>query len=132
MYFADSPTHVIQVFDLLEPEGVLSAPRAFARTPAGAYPDGAAVDADGCVWSAHWGSGTVVRYTPGGVVDRTLHLPTTQPSCVCFGGPDLDVLCVTTARRGLSSAALSAQPNAGDVFLYRVGVKGLAECEFQP
>jgi L-arabinonolactonase len=38
----------------------------------GAYPDGAAIDADGCLWSAHWGAGCVVRYTPAGHVDRVL------------------------------------------------------------
>jgi L-arabinonolactonase len=51
---------------------------------------------------------------------------------VCFGGPELDVLCITTARIGLSEASLSTEPNAGDVFLYRVGVKGLPEAEYQP
>jgi L-arabinonolactonase len=50
---------------------------------------------------------------------------------VCFGGPDLDILCVTTARDGLDSAALAAEPNAGDVFLFRVGIKGLPECEYR-
>jgi L-arabinonolactonase len=130
MYFADSPAQLIQVFDVLEPEGVLSAPRPFARTPPGAFPDGATVDADGCLWSAHWGAACVVRYTPTGAVDRTVRIPTAQPSCVCFAGPELDILCVTTARRGLEPAALAAEPNAGDVFLYRTGVQGLPESEF--
>jgi sugar lactone lactonase YvrE len=131
MYFADSPTHLIQVFDILEPEGLLSAPRPFARTSAGAFPDGATVDADGCVWSAHWGAGCVVRYTPEGRVDRTISVPASQPSCVCFGGPQLDLLCITTARHGLDEACLNAEPNAGDVFLYRAGVQGLPESEYR-
>jgi L-arabinonolactonase len=132
LYFADSPTRTISVYDLIEPEGILGAARIFARTPEGAFPDGAAVDVDGCVWSAHWGAGCIVRYTPAGRVDRTLQVPTCQPSCVCFGGPDLDVLCVTSAREGLDSATLQAEPNAGDVFLYRVGVQGLPESEYRP
>jgi sugar lactone lactonase YvrE len=119
------------VFDLIEPEGVLSPPRPFARTAARAYPDGATIDADGCVWCAHWGAGCVVRYTPEGREDRSIPIPTAQPSCVCFGGPDLDTLCVTTARHGLEPAALDAEPNAGDVFLFRAGVKGLPECEYR-
>jgi L-arabinonolactonase len=131
MYFADSPTRLIQVFDVLEPEGLLSAPRPFARTPSRAYPDGATIDSDGCVWSAHWGAGCVVRYTPHGREDRIVRIPTAQPSCVCFGGPDLSILCVTTARAGLEPASLEAEPNAGDVFLFRAGVKGLPECEYR-
>ena len=131
MYFADSPTRTISVYELLEPQGVLGAARVFAQTPEGAFPDGAAVDIDGCVWSAHWGAGCVVRYTPDGRIDRTLQIPTCQPSCVSFGGPDLDVLCVTSAREGLDSSTLHAEPNAGDVFLYRAGVQGLPETEYR-
>lgn len=130
LYFADSPTRTIRVFEL-GPEGTLGPSRVFAQTPVGADPDGATIDADGCLWSAHWGAGCVVRYTPEGKIDRTLRVPASQPTCVCFGGPDLDVLCITTARIGLSEASLSTEPNAGDVFLYRVGVKGLPEAEYQ-
>jgi L-arabinonolactonase len=132
LYFADSPTRTIRVFDLNEPAGTLGASRIFAQTPAGAEPDGAAIDSDGCLWSAHWGAGCVVRYTPEGRIDRTLRVPASQPSCVCFAGPDLDVLCVTTARVGLSEAALLSEHNAGDVLLYRLGVKGLPEEEYRP
>ncbi len=131
MYFADSPTRTIWVYDLIEPEGTLRNPRVFAETPKGAYPDGATVDAEGCVWSAHWGASQVVRYTPDGRIDRSISVPTRQPSCVCFAGPDLDVLCVTTARVDLDEATLHAEPNAGDVFLYRVGARGLPEPEYR-
>jgi L-arabinonolactonase len=130
MYFADSPTQQIGVYELIEP-GCLGRRHVFADTPDGAYPDGATVDADGCVWSAHWGAGCVVRYTPAGRVDRILRVPTSQPTCLCFAGPALDVLCVTTAREGLDGPALQRQPHAGDVLLYRLGVKGLAEAEFR-
>src|ERR1700693_387861 len=101
LYFADSPTRTIYVFDLQEPIGDLGPPRVFAITPAGAVPDGAAVDVDGCVWSAHWGGGCVVRYTPYRRIHRTLPVPASQPTCVCFGGPDLDILCVSSVREGL-------------------------------
>lgn len=132
LYFADSPTRTIFVFDLIEPAGDLGPRRVFARTPHGAHPDGAAVDVDGCIWSAHWGAGCVVRYTPDGRIDRTLQVPACQPTCVCFGGPDLDVLCVSSAREGLDQATLQAEPHAGAVFLYRTGAQGLPEPEYQP
>ena len=132
LYFADSPTRAIGAYELLEPEGNLGRHRIFAHTPEGAFPDGATIDADGCMWSAHWGAGVVVRYTPEGRIDRTLKVPTRQPSCVCFAGPDLDVLCVTSAREGLNASAVAAEPHAGDVFLYRTGVQGLPEPEYRP
>jgi L-arabinonolactonase len=132
LYFADSPTRTINVYELAEPEGVLGPPRVFARTPEGSVPDGATVDEDGCVWSAHWGGACVVRYTPDGRVDRTIEVPATQPTCVCFGGADLDLLFVTSARENLDAATLQGERHAGDVFVYRTGVKGLPEQEYLP
>lgn len=104
----------------------------FAQTPEGALPDGTTVDADGCLWSAHWGAGCVVRYTPEGRIERTLQIPASQPTCVRFAGTDLEVLCVTSAREGLSEATLQSEPHAGGVFLYETGVQGLAEPEYRP
>ena len=132
LYFADSPTRTIRVYELREPEGTLGPPRVFATTPAGSLPDGATVDTDGCVWSAHWGGGCVVRYTPEGRIDRTIPIPASQPTCACFAGPNLDVLCVTSAREGLNESSLQSEPHAGAVFLYRTGIQGLAEPEYQP
>ena len=129
LYFADSPTRTISAYDLIEPEGVLGPRRLLAQTPEGAFPDGATVDADGCIWIALWGAGCVARYTPDGRLDRTLPVPVSQPSCVCFAGPNLDTLCVTSARQDLDDARLHAEPHAGDVFLYRVGTQGLAACQ---
>ena len=131
LYFTDSPTRLISVYELVEPEGILVGRQPFAQIPEGASPDGATVDVDGCVWSALWGSGSVVRYTPDGRVDRVIEIPTRQPSCVCFAGPDLDILCVTTARLDLDDDILGAEPHAGDVFLYRVGTRGLTEPEYR-
>jgi len=130
LYFADSPTRTIRAFELIEPEGILGKSTLFAQTAVGSEPDGAAVDADGCVWSAHWGGGCVVRYTPDGRIDRTIEVPTRQPTCVCFAGPGLDILCVTSARQDLDNQTLRAEPHAGDVFLYRPGVQGLPEPEY--
>jgi sugar lactone lactonase YvrE len=131
LYFADSAKRSIYCCALNEPQGELGPQQLLVHTPPGAYPDGAAVDVDGCIWSAHWGAGRVVRYTPDGRIDRSIELPVCQPTCVCFGGPDLDVLCVSSAREGLSAATLESEPHAGAVLLYRPGVQGLPEPEYQ-
>jgi len=132
LYFADSPTRTIRAFALAEPAGDLGADRIFATTPQGSDPDGATVDREGCLWSAHWGGGCVTRYTPGGSVERVLRVPASQPSCACLAGPALDVLCVTSARADLDAGTLRDEPHAGDVFFYQVGVQGLPEAEFRP
>ncbi len=127
LYFADSPTRQIRFFDPRE-DSVLSGPGTlFAETPPGAFPDGAAVDSDGCLWVALWGGGRVARFAPDGQLLLELPVPASQPTCVSFGGPDLDLLCVTSARDGLSESALAAEPEAGHAFIFRVGVRGLPE-----
>jgi sugar lactone lactonase YvrE len=132
LYFADSPRRTIWRFPRRAGEATLGEREIFATTPEGAYPDGATVDAEGCVWSAHWGAGEVVRYTPDGHIERRLRVPASQPTCVCFAGPDLDLLCVTTARHGLGAEGLAREPLAGSVFLYQTDVRGLPEPTYLP
>ena len=76
-------------------------------------PDGATVDAEGCVWCAHMFGGRVSRFAPDGTVDRTIALPVPQVTSCAFGGPELATLYVTTASLRMDRAALSAQPLAG-------------------
>jgi sugar lactone lactonase YvrE len=130
LYFADSPRQAITAFDFNTETGDLGPCRPFATTSGDAYPDGATVDAEGCMWSAQWGGGQVVRYDPQGRIVGTLAVPATQVTCLAFGGPDLDILCITTARDGLSPADLDRQPQAGHAFLYRACVAGLEEVSY--
>jgi sugar lactone lactonase YvrE len=131
LYLADSPRAVIYRYRLDTANGTLHDQRVFARTAGGAVPDGANVDEDGCVWSAQWGGSRIVRYTPEGKIDRELHVPVSQPTCVAFGGPERDLLFVSSAREGLGAAELAQQPHAGDVLVYRVGARGLPEPRFR-
>ena len=83
------------------------------------------MDAAGGVWNAQWGGSRVVRYTPQGRLDVELETPVSQPTCVAFGGPDQDLLLVTSARLGLSPERLAVEPDAGHLFIYRLNYKGL-------
>ena len=131
LYFADSPSRTILRYDLEGTDGTLSHPLVFARTPDGAFPDGSNVDAEGHVWNAHWGGGRIVRYAPDGVISCEISVPASQPTCMAFGGRELDLLFVTSAREGLAAEALRQQPHAGDLFVYRVDVRGLPDPRFE-
>ncbi|MFF0742750.1 SMP-30/gluconolactonase/LRE family protein [Streptomyces sp. NPDC004111] len=116
-YYVDSPTRRI---DICEPSGQLPLERRpFVEIEAGAgFPDGLAVDAEGCVWVALWDGGQVRRYTPDGRLDRTLPLPVPRPTACAFGGPGLRDLYVTTARTGPAdphpyAGSLLVVPDAG-------------------
>jgi sugar lactone lactonase YvrE len=125
-YFADSRARTIWRFACDATTGVLSDRRVFARSAGPACPDGAAVDAEGYIWSAQWDGGAVIRYAPDGRIDRVLTVPVSRPSCVAFGGPALDLLFVTTARN-----AAAPESGAGDLFVYNAPVRGLEESRFK-
>jgi sugar lactone lactonase YvrE len=127
LYFADTPHREIVRYDIDPDSCELSNRRVFARTQDGGFPDGSIIDAEGCLWNAQWAAGRVVRYAPDGSVSAVIEVPASQVTCVAFGGRRLDTLFVTSAREGLNRSALERQPHAGDVFVYRLRVKGLVE-----
>jgi xylono-1,5-lactonase len=89
------------------------------------HPDGCVIDAENCLWTGLFGGWGVRRYDPAGKPITTVRLPVANVTKLAFGGPDLRTAYVTTARKGLDAAALSAQPLAGDLFAFDPGVAGL-------
>ncbi len=127
MYFADSPQNTIWRYAFDQEKGPIGDPEIFAKTEKGVHPDGSLIDSENHLWNAQWGAGEVVRYRPDGSIERRIELPVSQPSCVAFGGPDLDILFITTARVDLSEEQLVDQPLAGALFAYETDIKGLPE-----
>ena len=106
--------------------GQLGSPELFARIEDGAgHPDGAVCDAEGCLWLGLFGGWAVRRYDPAGRLMLEVPFPVAQVTKLAFGGPDLSIAYATTARKGLDAAALADQPQAGDLFAFEPGVRGL-------
>ncbi|MFI8945446.1 SMP-30/gluconolactonase/LRE family protein [Streptomyces sp. NPDC053750] len=125
MYYIDSPTRRIDVFDT--GDGSVDNRRPLATVEDGAgFPDGLTVDADGCVWVALWDGGAVRRYTPDGRLDRVVDLPVPRVTACAFGGPDLTDLYVTTARVGLTAP----HPLAGSLLVVPDAGRGLPQPAF--
>lgn len=82
------------------------------------HPDGIVVDADDCLWVALWDGWGVRRYAPDGTLLLHVPLPCARVTKLAFGGPNLATAYVTTARLGLSAAALAEQPLAGSLFAF--------------
>ncbi|MFF2407542.1 SMP-30/gluconolactonase/LRE family protein [Streptomyces sp. NPDC058092] len=117
MYFIDTPTRRIDVFDFDGEHAVNRRPFATVEESAG-FPDGLTVDADGAVWVALWDGAAVRRYTADGSLDRVVGLPVQRPTACAFGGADLRDLYISTARTGLVaphplSGSLLVLPDAG-------------------
>jgi len=129
IYYIDSPTRQIMAFDYALESGSLSAPRLiWACDQNNAVPDGMTIDAEGRLWVALFGAGKVLRLDPekGTVLAEVQTEGALQTSNVCFAGPELEDLVITTACEHLDSAAKAQQPQAGSLFLAKPGVKGLA------
>jgi sugar lactone lactonase YvrE len=126
MYFVDSTTQQIDLFDFDSATGAIAGRRPFATVdPADGLPDGLTVDAEGGVWLCLFGGAAVRRYGPDGTLEAHIGAPVTNPTSAAFGGPDLGTLYVTSARRRLAKEQLEREPLAGAVLALEPGVKGL-------
>ena len=84
----------------------------------------ATVDSEGYLWSVLVRIGAIARFAPDGRIVRTVEMPVRHPTSVCFGGPDLEVLFVTSISR--STNLSDNHPDAGGLFTIEgLGVKGL-------
>ncbi len=135
MYWSDTKAHTIYAFDFDPITGGISGKRMFASFPVkqagqpltgyGGRPDGAAVDAEGCYWSAMFEGQRLLRLSPAGEIVREVRLPVRCATMPCFGGHDLKTLYITTARENRPAAELIEQPFAGCVLALDVDVPGL-------
>jgi L-arabinonolactonase len=133
MYFADSLDRAVRAYRYsADDDSPVDEPRVFVDTSAfGSGPDGATVDADGCVWVALVLVGRIARFTPAGVLDRLVEAPTDMPSCMAFGGSDFSTLYVTSIKDSGTGRAISRHPAGGHVFAIEgLGVAGLPEPRF--
>ncbi|MCW5980418.1 MAG: SMP-30/gluconolactonase/LRE family protein [Bryobacteraceae bacterium] len=131
LYATDTVARLIYAYDYHPESGSARNRRVFTKVSGTeGIPDGLAVDSDGFVWSAQWYGGCVVRYDPDGKVERRVSLPAKQISAVAFGGPDLDVLYVTSAAKSEPMPIMPPgyDPDAGffggPLYRLRPGVRG--------
>jgi sugar lactone lactonase YvrE len=128
-YHTDTPSHMLRSYDILE-EKLLNR-QIIHQFPLGqGRPDGGTFDMEGYYWTALFDGGRVVRLAPDGTIAAEVVLPVSRPTMIVFGGDDWRTAFVTSAQSGLDTDALSAQPQAGDIFSFRVDVPGVPEWSF--
>jgi L-arabinonolactonase len=137
MYMTDSPSKAIHSYTYNPEDASISNQSLLQQLPEEepGIPDGAVVDSEGYVWNALCrlgeAKGKVQRIDPKtGKVVFTVLLPdnTSQTSCCCFAGPDLDILFITT---NAENDVLKDEPNAGGVYAVKLPFKGLPESRFK-
>ena len=126
LYHTDTLEKRTYAFDRAA-DGSLSNKRPFVELKDGGYPDGMAVDAQGCVWIATFGGWRIDRFDAAGNKLGEVRFPCANVTKLAFGGDDLRTVYATTARKGLSNEELAAQPLAGSLFTFRAEVPGLPQ-----
>ncbi|KAL4885549.1 hypothetical protein BJY04DRAFT_135790 [Aspergillus karnatakaensis] len=129
MYLTDSPTGKIFAFDFDENTGEISNRRVHFDIGEPKEPDGFAIDVEGCIWSAVYGGGKVIRISPEGKIIGEISLPTRNITCPTFVGTEL---FITTAKDDKNDEQFPESVQYGG-HLYRidVGVRGLPKHGFR-
>ena len=128
LYHSDTPRFVVYRYDYDASSGSAENRRVFVQLEPTASdrgrPDGAAVDAHGCYWTALYEGGRVQRYDPEGRLMSEHAVPARNPTMPAFGGLGLNTLFVTTARDVAGSG--------GGLYAAEIDVPGLATFVFDP
>ena len=137
MYFIDTAPKKVYSSKYDETSGSLSDQKLiidYASDSLLGWPDGMCRDSEGMLWIADFfGSGRVTRWNPqtGEKLVQIPTIPTNRPTSCFFGGPNYDILYVTSACAGIESDELAQYPHSGAIFAVTgLGVKGLPPCQF--
>lgn len=132
-YFQDTWSGEIWAYDYDLDTGAVSNKRTFAKVDRsnGGAADGSTVDAEGCLWNALVYDGKIVRYTPDGKIDRVIDMPVKKVTSVMFGGPNLDVLFVTSMAKPPLPRFPGDGVQRGSLFaVYDLAIRGVPEPRF--
>lgn len=132
LYFIDTPTREVKVFDYDAAAGQIADPRTAIAIPESlGWPDGMTADTDGNLWIAMWGGAQVTRWDPrSGRLLEQIPIPALQSSSCVFGGRDMNELYVTSARVGMTEPDLNKYPLSGSLFKVTTSTVGMRTFEF--
>ena len=120
MFFADTPTGLIQKFEYTENFKKLTKLKSNMIFKDLGEPDGAAMDINDNYWSARVrGKCLICIDTKSETVIKKINLPTKTPTCLAFGGPGLEILYVTSLKQ-----QSIIKNSDGNLFKIQSGTKG--------
>jgi len=132
-YFQDTWTGEIWAYDYDISSGRISNKRTFAKVDEsnGGAADGSTVDSEGYLWNALVYDAKIIRYAPDGSVDRIIDMPVKKVTSVNFGGPELDILFVTSMAKPPLPRFPEDGVQRGALFAIKdLGVRGMPEPRF--
>ena len=125
------PPNAVIYRTALDEQGEVGKREVFRRfQPGEGIPDGAAIDTEGCYWSAMFDGWRIARFSPTGEQLEEYRLPVRCPTMVCFGGADMKTLYITTTRENMDAEELAKYPLSGAIFTLPVTVAGMKKLPF--
>ncbi|MUU79129.1 SMP-30/gluconolactonase/LRE family protein [Winogradskyella endarachnes] len=127
MYYIDTPTSQIKAYDFNNDTGAISNERIAVEIPEElGYPDGMTIDKEDMLWVGMWNGNAVIRFNPNtGKVLKRIEVPAHNITSCAFGGDNLEILFITSARVDMTVEELENYPLAGSIFKVVPGVKGV-------
>jgi sugar lactone lactonase YvrE len=126
-YFGDTLKNCIWSYEYDLATGSIREEQPFFQGFKRGAPDGSAMDTEGYMWNCRYGGNCIVRVAPDGKIDRVIEMPVSNPTNCTFGGPDGDVLYITSA----SPEAGKWERFGGCLFAMETNVTGMVENKFQ-
>jgi|GEM_PF-1600338 len=134
LVIADTPAQKLFTYDYFPASGVVEDKRVFANTSElNGAPDGACATENGEVLSTLLGPGLIALYSESSADDsvRTIDTGVGLPSDVCFGGPGLDRLFVTSISVKCSYGEPVGAMSGGLLEIHGTELKGRPEHRFK-
>ena len=132
MYYIDTPLKNIRAFDYNNETGEINNERvAVIIADSLGFADGMTIDENDNLWVGLWNGNGVGHFNPkSGKLIQKIQVPAQNVTSCAFGGKNLDTLYITTASLGMPEENISLYPNAGSIFKYVPGVKGVKSSFF--
>ena len=123
-YFVASDKRKIYSYSFNIKTGELSNKKILIKVPKKrGYPDGICTDAEGFIWVAYWNGSCVIRHFADGKIDKVIKLPIKRPTSLTFGGKNLNLLFITSART-FHKKNMKVEKNSGNIFVIKTNIKG--------
>ncbi|PZC86898.1 regucalcin [Helicoverpa armigera] len=133
MYYTDSLEKNIRRYDYDVETGEISNLKYifdFEKNKIAGVPDGTTIDTDGNLWVAVFEGSCILKIDPRtGDLLQKVPIPALQVTSATFGGPNYDILFVTSASLNITGAQ---DPPCGATFMVTgLGVKGFPNVNFK-
>ena len=128
IYYNDTPTGKIRRYRYHQHSGdIIKNGIAVDISEGTGLPDGMTIDRNDNLWVAQWGGFGVYCYNayPGELIAK-VEVPAPNVTSCAFGGKNMDILYITTAREGLTPDELAAYPLSGCIFSCKPGAIGVS------